>query len=137
MILNPLFLHPINTWDGGIEMSRKVWSFVRDTLLYAGSLILIAAMICWLLNWRTPGDFSTAFFFSGVVAIIFGTVRVMRFGMVRSGVYQYGQSVGSERIMDANRKEADDIYNDTPFLLKMVTVALICFFLSWLVGVIT
>lgn len=116
-------------------MSRKVWLFIRDSILYAAALILIAAVICWLLSWRTPGNFSTAFFFSGLVAIIFGTARVMRFGMVRGATYQYGQSVGADRIMDANRKESDDIYNDTPFLLKMLVAALICFFLSWLVGV--
>lgn len=116
-------------------MNRKVRFFIRDVLLYTGALILVAAMICLLLNWRTSGDFSTAFFFSGVAALIFGTARVMRFGMVRGGMFQYGQSVGSDRIMDANRKESDDIYGDTPFLLKMVVSAFICFFLSWLVGV--
>jgi 4-amino-4-deoxy-L-arabinose transferase-like glycosyltransferase len=116
-------------------MNRKVWFYIRDILLYAGLLILVAAVICWLLNWRTSENFSTGFFFSGVAALIFGTARVMRFGMVRSGTYQYGQSVGADRIMDANRKESGEIYGDTPFLLKMVVSALICFFLSWLVGI--
>jgi hypothetical protein len=115
-------------------MNRKLWGFLRDTLLYAGVLLLVAALICWLANWRALENISTAFLFAGITALILGAARVMRFGMVRGAIYQYGQSVGQDRIMDANRKEADDIYRDAPFLLKMVVAALICFLLSWLVG---
>ena len=118
-------------------MNQKLWAFMRDTLLYAGALLLVATVICWLANWRTLENISTAFLIAGLTALILGTARVMRFGMVRSGMYQYGQSVGQDRIMDANRREADDIYRDAPFLLKMVVAALICFLLSWLVGLAT
>jgi hypothetical protein len=115
-------------------MNQKLWAFVRDALFYAGVLLLVAALICWLANWRTLENFSTAFLVAGLMALILGTGRVMRFGIVRSGMYQYGQSVAPDRIMDSNRRETADIYNDTPFLLKMVVAALICFLISWLVG---
>jgi hypothetical protein len=115
-------------------MDRKLWAFARDTVLYAGVLLLASALISWLANWRTLENISTAFLFAGITALILGTARVMRFGMVRGATYQYGQSVAQDRIIDANRKEADDIYSDTPFLLRMVVAALICFLFSWLVG---
>jgi formate hydrogenlyase subunit 3/multisubunit Na+/H+ antiporter MnhD subunit len=115
-------------------MDQKLWAFVRDALFYAGVLLLVTTVTCWLANWRTLENFSTAFFLTGLVALILGTARLMRFGMVRGGMYQYGQSVAPDRMMDANRKETADIYNDTPFLLKMVVTALICFLVSWLVG---
>jgi hypothetical protein len=115
-------------------MSRKLWAFLRDALLYTIVLLFVAALICWLANWRTLENISIAFLFAGISSLILGAARVMRFGMVRGAMYQYGQSVAQDRIMDANRREADDIYSDAPFLLKMVVAALICFLLSWLVG---
>jgi hypothetical protein len=115
-------------------MDQKLWTFARDVLFYTGVLLLVTTVICWLANWRALENFSTAFFIAGLMALILGIARVMRFGMVRSGMYQYGQSVAPDRLIDANRKETDDIYNDTPFLLKMVVAAVICFLVSWLVG---
>jgi hypothetical protein len=52
-------------------MKQKLWTLIPDTLLYAGVLLLVAAVICWLANWRTLDNFSTGFFIAGVAALIF------------------------------------------------------------------
>jgi hypothetical protein len=117
-------------------MKQILWVFIRDSLLYTGVLLLITVVICWLANWRTLDKFSLGFFIAGVVALVFGTARVLGLGMLRSGMYQYGQSVGTDKMNETIRKDTSRIYIDTPSLLKMVVVAAICFLLSWLVGMV-
>jgi formate hydrogenlyase subunit 3/multisubunit Na+/H+ antiporter MnhD subunit len=117
-------------------MKQKLWIFIRDSLLYAGVFLFATVIICWLANWRTLENFSTGFFIAGVVALVFGTARVLGLGMLRSGMYQYGQSVGTDSMNETIRKDTYRVYIDTPSLLKMVVVAVICFILSWLVGLV-
>jgi hypothetical protein len=115
-------------------MKQKLWIFIRDSLLYAGVLLVVTVLICWLANWRTLDDFSLGFFIAGLVALVFGTARVLGLGMLRSGTYQYGQSVATDQMNETIRQDTRGIYIDTPTLLKMVVVAAICFLLSWLIG---
>jgi hypothetical protein len=118
-------------------MKQKLWIFIRDSLLYAGVLLVVTVLICWLANWRTPDNFSLGFFIAGLVALVFGTARVLGLGMLRSGTYQYGQSVATDQMNETIRQDTRGIYIDAPTLLKMVVVAAICFLLSWLIGLAT
>jgi hypothetical protein len=113
-------------------MKQNPWVFIRDSLLYAGVLLFFTAAICWLANWRTPDNFSLGFFIAGLVALVFGSARVLGLGMLRSGLNQPGET---NQKNEAIRKDARGIYIDTPTLLKVIVVAAICFLLSWLIGV--
>jgi hypothetical protein len=115
-------------------MKQNLSAFIRDILLYAGVLLFITAAICWLANWRTLDNFSLGFFIAGLVALVFGTARVLGLGMLRSGMNQSGQSVDANQMNETVRKEARGIFIDTQTLLKVVFVAGICFLLSWLIG---
>jgi hypothetical protein len=115
-------------------MKQNPWSFIRDSLLYAAALLFVTAAICWLANWRTSDNFSLGFFIAGLVALVFGSARVLGLGMLRSGMNQPVQSGEPNQRNETIRKDTRGIYIDTPTLLKVVVVAAICFLLSWLIG---
>ena len=110
--------------NGGLVTT--ILGFLRNIALIALGVLLVAALICWVVGWRTANQYGMVLEWAGAGFLALGLASQMGgWGVTRSPDVLLAQSAGQEPITDRTRRTVKDLARSYDFLITMAMAGVV------------